>query len=72
MTLPKKPGAPSFKRETAKTAIRKRWPSGIPNHFSNVDVFAQVRADLKQIGCQEISTSTLDQARNDIDAERRG
>jgi hypothetical protein len=67
----KKQGAPSLKRDTAKAIIRKRWPRGIPNHVSSVDVFAQIRADLKHVGCQEISTSTLDQARSDIDAERR-
>lgn len=68
MTL-KTRGAPSFKRETVKAVIRKRWPQGIPD-ISSTDLLTQIKADLREIGWPEISAYTITQARNDIEAEK--
>ena len=60
---------PTFERDTAKLVIRKRWPQGIPCDISRAELHAQVQADLKSIGCQKISSSVIDKARAEFDAE---
>jgi hypothetical protein len=63
LTHKRQAGAPSYKREAVKTAMRKRWPNGIPHELSNAAVQAQIIDDLRTAGGPTVSPRTIDKAR---------
>jgi hypothetical protein len=66
------PGAPAAKREVAKTALRARYPNGVPpRELSNAAVAAQIQQDLEENGGPTVSSRTIDKARHDLEAAQK-